>query len=407
MYFVPRTKKKFNAHTHVHDASNMEALEREPAATGAFIGDERTIVVAKNESDVSNDDDDDNDDYFSEEFLLKSRREMLDYFVSECDFTNELVERAESMAKNDINANNSARPTTTTTSPSSSSPQVMQRLQQPPRSKRDRFMSAFKGQIKPLQSHRLLDERERILALSKMPLKWNRRMKKKKQTNDSGDTCGKEGKDKEENIGEKDASESERADEMHRKMVLTIYAKLTGDYREEEIDAVGKHWEKIGFQGEDPSTDVRACGALAVANMVSFVLFNAPPSAGTSVNGNANNNGVTLGRNAVAVHRLSRCPGQQFPMCALGVTFTSWSIRVLENGFLNDHINDRNSKFNSVWDCLDSYYVGVWNIFYKTWKRGKYSLKDASAVLKHLEKYLACRTGVSKAIRASERPLDM
>ena len=403
----PAQKKKFNAHTHVHDASNMEALEREPAATGAFIGDERTIVVAKNESDVSNDDDDDNDDYFSEEFLLKSRREMLDYFVSECDFTNELVERAESMAKNDINANNSARPTTTTTSPSSSSPQVMQRLQQPPRSKRDRFMSAFKGQIKPLQSHRLLDERERILALSKMPLKWNRRMKKKKQTNDSGDTCGKEGKDKEENIGEKDASESERADEMHRKMVLTIYAKLTGDYREEEIDAVGKHWEKIGFQGEDPSTDVRACGALAVANMVSFVLFNAPPSAGTSVNGNANNNGVTLGRNAVAVHRLSRCPGQQFPMCALGVTFTSWSIRVLENGFLNDHINDRNSKFNSVWDCLDSYYVGVWNIFYKTWKRGKYSLKDASAVLKHLEKYLACRTGVSKAIRASERPLDM
>ena len=405
--FCSPHKKKFNAHTHVHDASNMEALEREPAATGAFIGDERTIVVAKNESDVSNDDDDDNDDYFSEEFLLKSRREMLDYFVSECDFTNELVERAESMAKNDINANNSARPTTTTTSPSSSSPQVMQRLQQPPRSKRDRFMSAFKGQIKPLQSHRLLDERERILALSKMPLKWNRRMKKKKQTNDSGDTCGKEGKDKEENIGEKDASESERADEMHRKMVLTIYAKLTGDYREEEIDAVGKHWEKIGFQGEDPSTDVRACGALAVANMVSFVLFNAPPSAGTSVNGNANNNGVTLGRNAVAVHRLSRCPGQQFPMCALGVTFTSWSIRVLENGFLNDHINDRNSKFNSVWDCLDSYYVGVWNIFYKTWKRGKYSLKDASAVLKHLEKYLACRTGVSKAIRASERPLDM
>ena len=395
----------------------MEALEREPkalATTGAFIigDDERTIVVAKN---VSNDQNDNDNDFFSK-FLLKSRREMLDYFVSECDFTNELVERAESMAKNDINANNSARPTTppttttrttTTTSPSSSSPQVMQRLQQPPRSKRDRFMSAFKGQIKPLQSHRLLDERERILALSKMPLKWNRRMKKKKQTNDSGDTCGKEGKDKEENIGEKDASESERADEMHRKMVLTIYAKLTGDYREEEIDAVGKHWEKIGFQGEDPSTDVRACGALAVANMVSFVLFNAPPSAGTSVNGNANNNGVTLGRNAVAVHRLSRCPGQQFPMCALGVTFTSWSIRVLENGFLNDHINDRNSKFNSVWDCLDSYYVGVWNIFYKTWKRGKYSLKDASAVLKHLEKYLACRTGVSKAIRASERPLDM
>ena len=81
-------------------------------------------------------------------------------------------------------------------------------------------------------------------------------MKKKKQTNDSGDSCGKEGKDKEENIGEKDASESERADEMHRKMVLTIYAKLTGDYREEEIDAVGKHWKRLVFKAK---TRARTC----------------------------------------------------------------------------------------------------------------------------------------------------
>ena len=341
-----------------------------------------------------------NDD--DENFLLKSRKEMLDYFLSpECDFTRELVERAASMM-----AANAAAATTTTTSTRT----TVQLHAPPPRSKRDRFMSAFKGQIKPLQSHRLLDERERILALSQMPLKWNRRKTLKKnektKTNDGNNNKNNHNSEEEE---EGDEIELEKADEMHRKMVLTIYAKLTGDYREEEIDAVGKHWETIGFQGEDPSTDVRACGALAVVNMVSFVLFNAAPAipaAASAASGNANN-GVTLGRNAVAVHRLSRCPGQQFPMCALGVTFTSWSIRVLENGFLNEHINDRNSKFNSVWDCLDSYYVGVWNIFYKTWKRGKYSLKDASVVLKHLEKHLSCRTGVSKAIRASERVLDM
>ena len=356
-----------------------------------------TTTNTTNTKTKTNDDDDEN-------FLLKSRKEMLDSFLSpECDFTRELVERAAAAA---------AATTTTTTSTTTSATTTMVQLHAPPpRSKRDRFMSAFKGQIKPLQSHRLLDERERILALSQMPLKWNRRKKLKKKnektkTNNDGNNNKNNHNSEEEEEGDK--IELEKADEMHRKMVLTIYAKLTGDYREEEIDAVGKHWETIGFQGEDPSTDVRACGALAVANMVSFVLFNAAPAipAAASASGNANN-GVTLGRNAVAVHRLSRCPGQQFPMCALGVTFTSWSIRVLENGFLNEHINDRNSKFNSVWDCLDSYYVGVWNIFYKTWKRGKYSLKDASAVLKHLEKHLACRTGVSKAIRASERVLDM
>ena len=345
-----------------------------------------------NSTNTTNTNTNTNDD---ENFLLKSRKEMLDSFRSpECDFTRELVERAASMM-----AANAAAATTTTTSTRT----TVQLHAPPPRSKRDRFMSAFKGQIKPLQSHRLLDERERILALSQMPLKW----KKRKKTTRAKKSTGEEGEENAE-------VEDESVDEMHRKMLLTVYAKLTGDYREEKIDAVGKHWETIGFQGEDPSTDVRACGALAVANMLSFVLFNATPAIpateANGSNGTANNaatNGVTLGRNAVAVHRLSRCPGQQFPMCALGVTFTSWSIRVLENGFLNEHINDRNSKFNSVWDCLDAYYVGVWNIFYKTWKRGKYSLKDASVVLKHLEKHLACRTGASKAIYASERVLDM
>ncbi len=342
---------------------------------------------------------------------------MLDYFLLEYDCTRELVERARSMARGDRSTTTTTTTTTNTTSTTSNNsmtagPSVMQQQQQqqqqqqpppPPRSKRDRIVSAFKARIKPLQSHRLLDERERILALSQMPLKW----KKRKKTTRAKKSTGEEGEENAE-------VEDESVDEMHRKMLLTVYAKLTGDYREEKIDTVGKHWETIGFQGEDPSTDVRACGALAVANMLSFVLFNATPAIpateANGSNGTANNaatNGVTLGRNAVAVHRLSRCPGQQFPMCALGVTFTSWSIRVLENGFLNEHINDRNSKFNSVWDCLDAYYVGVWNIFYKTWKRGKYSLKDASVVLKHLEKHLACRTGASKAIYASERVLDM
>jgi hypothetical protein len=124
-----------------------------------------TTNTTKTNTKTNEDDDDEN-------FLLKSRKEMLDYFLSpECDFTRELVERAASMM-----AANAAAATTTTTSTRT----TVQLHAPPPRSKRDRFMSAFKGQIKPLQSHRLLDERERILALSQMPLKWNRRKKLKK-----------------------------------------------------------------------------------------------------------------------------------------------------------------------------------------------------------------------------------
>ena len=128
-----------------------------------------TTTNTTNTNTKTNEDDDEN-------FLLKSRKEMLDSFLSpECDFTRELVERAAAAAA-------ATTTTTTTTSTTTSATTTMVQLHAPPpRSKRDRFMSAFKGQIKPLQSHRLLDERERILALSQMPLKWNRRKKLKKK----------------------------------------------------------------------------------------------------------------------------------------------------------------------------------------------------------------------------------
>lgn len=232
------------------------------------------------------------------------------------------------------------------------------------RSKRDRILSflLFKGDraVEPLRSHRLLDERERIFGLSEMPLKWIT-----KRTND-----------------ENENAEAMKVDQMHRKMLMTIYAKLTGEYRHDEVLKRGKHWEEIGFQGEDPATDLRACGVLAVCNLLAFVSTQSTTTTTTTTT-----TAVSVSASAIAVHRLSRCPGQQFPLCALGVTFTSWALRMLENGFFNDHVeNDSvNHNHTGLWDLFDSYYIGCWISFYKTWKKGKYSLKDAKDVLANLD----------------------
>ena len=150
----------------------------------------------------------------SSSFLLRSRKEMLDYFLLEYDCTRELVERARSMARGDRSTTTTTNTTSTTSNNSmNAGPSVMQQLQQqqpppppPPRSKRDRIVSAFKARIKPLQSHRLLDERERILALSQMPLKW----KKRKKTTRAKKSTGEEGEENAE-------VEDESVDEMHRK----------------------------------------------------------------------------------------------------------------------------------------------------------------------------------------------
>jgi hypothetical protein len=37
------------------------------------------------------------------------------------------------------------------------------------------------------------------------------------------------------------------------------------------IDVVGRHWEAVGFQGTDPSTDFRDMGVFALLQMLSHV----------------------------------------------------------------------------------------------------------------------------------------
>ena len=160
---------------------------------------------------------------------------MLDYFLLEYDCTRELVERARSMARGDRSTTTTNTTSTTSNNSMNAGPSVMQQQQQqqpppPPRSKRDRIVSAFKARIKPLQSHRLLDERERILALSQMPLKWKKRKKTtraKKSTGEEGEQSEKS-EDKNKDLGE------ELADVL---FVLLCIANQTGINLQSSFDS--------------------------------------------------------------------------------------------------------------------------------------------------------------------------
>lgn len=57
---------------------------------------------------------------------------------------------------------------------------------------------------------------------------------------------------------------------VHLRMLQTVYSQLTGD-KLHGAARMGDHWEKIGFQGGDPSTDLRDLGMFSVLQMVYLV----------------------------------------------------------------------------------------------------------------------------------------
>jgi hypothetical protein len=53
-------------------------------------------------------------------------------------------------------------------------------------------------------------------------------------------------------------------------MLQTIYAQLTGE-KDRPAPRIGRHWERLGFQGGDPATDLRDLGMFSVLQMLYLV----------------------------------------------------------------------------------------------------------------------------------------
>lgn len=60
-------------------------------------------------------------------------------------------------------------------------------------------------------------------------------------------------------------------DPYHFRFLSTIYQHLT-ETPLLECRRYGAHWEQIGFQGNDPATDLRGVGILGLLNILYFIL---------------------------------------------------------------------------------------------------------------------------------------
>ena len=150
-------------------------------------------------------------------------------------------------------------------------------------------------------------------------------------------------------------------DPVHLGMLHTIYRQLTCTTL--NCPRYGSHWEQIGFQGTDPSTDLRGVGVLGLVHVI--YLVTTPEM-------------LPFCRD---VYQLSRVEGHEFPFLVLSLNITRITLHVLRDGLLNKHIKLE----DDVWATFNFYYACLMYHVYITWKSKRLTIRDCGDLLKQTE----------------------
>eukprot|EP00744_Colponema_vietnamica_P011157 GILI01015699.1.p1 GENE.GILI01015699.1~~GILI01015699.1.p1 ORF type:complete len:290 (+),score=89.20 GILI01015699.1:779-1648(+) len=164
------------------------------------------------------------------------------------------------------------------------------------------------------------------------------------------------------------------SDSVHHRVLQTIFKRLTGN--QVDCPRYGKHWELIGFQGEDPVTDLRGLGMLGPLLMLAFL-----------------NEHEDMCKQ---IHRISRDEIQNFPFAATAINMAKVTIEALREGRLHQLCNRRSEVMTSV----VSFFMGTYYDWYRRWKEGWKTIADAGYVLNEVSRY--CKRNVIRCIADME-----
>ncbi|KAH9513261.1 ELMO domain-containing protein 3 [Bulinus truncatus] len=174
---------------------------------------------------------------------------------------------------------------------------------------------------------------------------------------------------------------------IHNQVLQTIYRCLTGS--KFECQRYGSHWEEIGFQGQDPATDLRGSGMLALLHILSFLRDSSTKE---------------LARD---IYKLSLHPTQNFPFCVMGINLTRICLHILREDIVNKECNKRKDVVGTM-NCI---YASLFLHLYNKWKKGK-TIVDSGFILsdtegyarKHLKTLLKDFEDNKKLTKQSNRP---
>eukprot|EP00798_Chlamydomonas_sp_ICE-L_P015734 gene15734-21856_t len=135
------------------------------------------------------------------------------------------------------------------------------------------------------------------------------------------------------------------------------------------------HWEDLGFQGQDPATDLRSCGILGLVHLYYLHHHSA--------------------HNAQLLYSLSRSASQEFPLSIVSMNITKWTLQGLLSGAAN--------RSGSMVETSSHFYIGTFYTFYNIWLTGGKTMAQSGFVLKDVE---ARSRKVQKMIDAASLRLE-
>ena len=190
-------------------------------------------------------------------------------------------------------------------------------------------------------------------------------------------------------------------DPLHLRILRTLYQHLRPrDFSSASaIKRFGKHWEEIGFQGANPSTDLRGGGMLGLVCLLNWFA----------------DEGST--RVAQRIYQLSLDPVQNFPFCVTSINVTRMCLQELKRDNLNREIvraersTAKVGRYSDDVDaCLSTFMLFYQSLFYRLfieWRDGRKTIADSGFVLKSLESIWAknpskCIVGFQKGAKNVE-----
>ncbi|XP_073969285.1 ELMO domain-containing protein 3-like isoform X2 [Rhodnius prolixus] len=169
------------------------------------------------------------------------------------------------------------------------------------------------------------------------------------------------------------------ADGMQCRILQTIFRCLTGARL--DCPLRGTHWQLIGFQGNDPATDLRGVGLFGLLQFLYLTCDQMLP----------------LG---LKLYKVANSESQPFPLAVLSLNLTNIVLNVFNTGKLNRECNARKSVINTV----NSFYAALLIYTFNIWVTQKKTIKDSGYILKDAEKY--CCRNIRKVLKELPKHLQ-
>ncbi len=165
-------------------------------------------------------------------------------------------------------------------------------------------------------------------------------------------------------------------EEINGSILSTIYQKIYGT---SVVERFGEHWKELGFQGDDPATDLRSTGVWGLLQLLFFA-----------------ENCYTQLQIMLDVANDSK---YSFPLAIVSLNISHWGLLLLKDGAFKACA----AEINSLPRAINAWYCGAMKIFLESWKVSKATMNESGYVMQAVRHRIQTKSSVRSTINKGRR----